>query len=164
MAKFSQNTIRQVAGFDGQCLATELVYDQQGYYNITVTQGTTPNIQPVDLTSVTIDAQIIRRDISNLQDTRNGLSFDIEDYAGGNVSPINLTIANRTDPQGQFTLVFDDSMWSVMNNDPQLDISASNPVCFSGRIKMSFPAAGAVPEYAQVIFLLFLVRSDGIVN
>jgi hypothetical protein len=29
MAKFSQNTLNQVAGFDGQVIAQELVYDQK---------------------------------------------------------------------------------------------------------------------------------------
>lgn len=164
MAKFSQNTITQVAGFDGQCLASELVYDQKGFYNISVTTGTGSSIAPVNLTGVTLDASIIRRDISNLQDTRAGLSFDISDYTGGNVSPISLSVTNRNDTQGAYTVVFDDSVWSVMSSDPELNIDATDPVCFSGRIKMSYPVSGTQPEYDQIIFLLFLIRSDGVTN
>lgn len=164
MAKFSQNTLYQVAGFDGKILATELVYNQPGYYNITFTEGTAPTVTPVDLTGATIDAQIIRRTVTNLTDSRSGLSFDISDYTQAIVSPISLTIANRVDATGQFTLIFDDAMWGLVADDAELDIAVSNPVCFSGRIKVTFPAAGTQPEYSQILFLLFLIRSDGIIN
>jgi len=51
-----------------------------------------------------------------------------------------------------------------MANDIQLDINAENPVGFSGRIKISFPASGTTPAQDLIVFLLFLVRSDGVVN
>jgi hypothetical protein len=50
-----------------------------------------------------------------------------------------------------------------MNDDPELDINAQDCVGFSGRIKISFPATGGTPQNDYIIFLLFLVRSDGIV-
>jgi len=118
---------------------------------------------PVDLTGCTISAQIIRRQLSNIQDTRYGLSFDIADYSP-TPSPVTLTITNRDDALGQFTLVIDESAWSVISTDPQLDINATNCVGFSGRIKLSFPAVGDTPAQDSIIFLLFLVRSDGVVN
>ena len=48
--------------------------------------------------------------------------------------------------------------------DSQLDINAENCVGFSGRIKISFPSSGSTPAQDMIIFLLFLVRSDGVVN
>jgi len=159
MALFSKNTIIQVSGFDNECISGELVYNQKWYWNLTFTSNGTP----VDLTGTTIDAQIIRREISNLQDTRYGLSFDIANYVP-EPSPVSLTIANENATAGIFTLIIDESTWNLISTDPELNISAVNPVCFSGRIKISFPANGSTPAQDQIIFLLFLVRSDGVVN
>jgi len=159
MALFSKNTIVQVSGFDNECLSGELVYNQKTFWNLTFTSGG----NPVDLTGTTINAQIIRREISNLQDTRYGLSFDIANYVP-EPDPVTLTIANENALAGVFTLIIDESAWSIISTDPELNISAVNPVCFSGRIKISFPASGSTPAQDSIIFLLFLVRSDGVVN
>ena len=159
MAVFNKNTLTQVSGFDNPIIAGELVYNQKTFWNLEFTSGGLP----VDLTGATISAQIIRRQLTNVQDTRYGLTFDISDYTP-EPSPVTLTIANRNDATGQFTLVIDESAWGVIATDPQLDISVNNPVGFSGRIKISFPAAGSSPAQDSIIFLLFLVRSDGVVN
>ena len=163
MAKFANDTLTQVAGFDGQILAQELVYAQKDFWNMTWSTNNNGTVTPIDLTGVAIDAQIIRRTITNLTDGRYGLEFNIFDYPG-NPTPIDLTITNRNDSQGQFTLVIDDSAWDVMANDPELNIAVNDPVCFSGRIKLSFPAQGQNPAYDESVFLLFLIRSDGVVN
>jgi hypothetical protein len=160
MAVFSRNSLTQVSGFDNPIIAGELVWDQQTYWNLEITTGS-PAVA-VDLTGATIDAQIIRREVTNIQDTRNGLAFDI-----GNYTPtppaIPLTISNRVDATGRFTVTIDAASWGLIDSDPELDISAQNCVGFSGRIKVSFPAAGGNPANDYIIFLLFLVRSDGIV-
>jgi len=255
MAKFSQNTLNQVAGFDGQILAENLVYNQKDFWNFawadtTTTSGWTTSSGPIDLTGVTIDAQIVRRAISNFNDSRTGLNFKIQDYpavpliqtitatsavdnmmtctsteelylnqpvqfagtvfgsvainttyfikeiptattfsisatsggatlvlstATGSMSmnkidptPVSLTISNRVDASGQFTMTIDDATWGVITGDPDLDINATEPACFSGRLKLSFPAvvigATTQPAYDQIVFLLFLINSDGVVN
>lgn len=158
MALFSKNTITQVSGFDNPLITGELVYNQSTYWNLVFTS----NNAPVDLTGATISAQIVRRTVTNLQDTRNGLSFDIGNYSP-TPTPVSLTITNRNDVAGAFTLVIDDSAWSLITSDPELYINAVDPVCFSGRIKISFPAGGGNPADDGIIFLMFLVRSDGIV-
>ena len=160
MAIFNKNTLTQVSGFDNPIIAGELVYNQATFWNLAFADEGVP----VDLTGTTISAQILRRQISNLKDTRYGLSFDIADYTVTTPSPINLTISNRVDAGGAFTLVIDEATWSVISTDPQLDINATSPVGFSGRIKVSFPASGGSPAQDMIIFLLFLVRSDGVVN
>ena len=111
---------------------------------------------------MTIGAQIVRRTVTNLVDTRNGLSFDVSNYTP-TPTPVNLTITNRIDASGSFTLVIDDTAWGLITSDPELDINAENPVCFTGRIKMSFPAISPTPAEDNIIFLMFLVRSDGVV-
>jgi len=251
--KFTQYTLNQVAGFDNQILAQQLVYNQQDFWNLTWnTQGTStsgwntgPNT-PIDLTGATIDAQIIRRDIVNVEDSRTGLNFDIVDYpfpapittisatssgsntltcldtremyigqpvqftgtviggvainttyyvdtiitatsftisatSGGSVfalsdetglmvanrvapTPVSLPITNRQDLLGSFTMTINDDTWGIIAGDPELNINSNNPVCFTGRIKISFPAVASVPAYDESIFLLFLVVSDGVVN
>ena len=163
MAKFANDTLIQVAGFDGQILAQELVYSQKDFWNMTWSTTNNGVTTPISLVDVTIDAKIVRRTITDLTDGRYGLTFNIFDYPG-NPTPISLTISNRVDAQGKFTLVIDDSTWSVMASDVELNISVNDPVCFSGRIKLSFPAVGSTPAYDESVFLLFLIRSDGVVN
>ena len=161
MAVFSKNTITQVSGFDNPCIAGELVYDQSTYWNLEFLAE--DNETPVDLTGATIDAQIIRRTLTNVQDTRYGLSFDIGNYTP-TPTAIPLTITNRDDENGTFTLVIDDSSWGLLTSDDQLAINSQNGAGFSGRIKISFPVSGTTPAEDNIIFLLFLVRSDGIVK
>lgn len=161
MPVFSQNVITQVSGFDSPLITGELVYNQQTYWNLSL--KTAVVLTPINLTGATISAQIVRRTVTNLQDTRNGLSFDIGNYTP-TPTTVNLTIANRVDLAGTFTLVLDDTAWSIIAGDPELQIDLTDPVCFSGRIKISFPAAGGTPQDDLIIFLMFLVRSDGIIN
>jgi hypothetical protein len=159
MALFSKNTLTQISGFDNPIIAGELVYNQKTFWNLSfATDGT-----PVDLTGATITAQILRREISDLQDTRYGLTFNIADYTP-TPTPVTLTITNRSDASGLFTLVIDESAWGVIASDPELNIAVNNCVAFSGRIKISFPVSGTTPANDNIIFLLFLVRSDGVVN
>lgn len=164
MAKFSRNTISQVSGFDNPVIAGELVYNQKTYWNLTLTSADANGIQqPVDLDGVTIDAKIIRRTVTNLTDTRNGLVFDIGDFTP-TPDAISLTVSNVVNAAGSFTITIDDSAWSLLSSDPELDIAANDPACFSGRIKISFPENLPTPAEDNIIFMLFLVRSDGIVK
>ena len=159
MAIFNKNTLAQVSGFDNPIIAGELVYNQATYWNLVFTS----NDLPVDLTGATINASIIRRAVTNIKDSRYGLTFDIADYSPPPTA-VNLTITNRVDAAGTFTLVIDEGSWGVIASDPELDINAANCVGFSGRIKISFPAVGTTPAQDSIIFLLFLVRSDGVIN
>lgn len=271
MAKFSQNTLNQIGGFDGQVLAQELVYNQKSFWNfnwasqLTYTGGWVTGSTPINLTGATISAEIIRRAITNFRDSRTGLDFTITDYplvskintitatttgtniltcdttaelfigmpvqfkgtvfggvainttyyvkevidattftisatrggppaytpgnvfalstASGSMSmnrieplPITLSITNRNDSQGSFTLVIDEETWATVGRDslqvtysglpgdPDLGINATDPACFTGRVKISYPASGSQPAYDTVVFLLFLVASDGVYN
>lgn len=161
MAIFNKNSLRQVSGFDNQIIAGELVYNQATYWNLSLTSTGTDT--PIDLTGATISASIIRRQLSNVRDSRYGLTFDIADYTPA-PSAVTLTVTNRVDASGQFTLVIDEGAWGIIASDPQLDINAADPVGFSGRIKISYPASGTNPAQDLIVFLLFLVRSDGVIN
>ncbi len=160
MAVFNKNSLTQVSGFSNQIIAGELVYNQKTYWNFAFTNT---GGAATDLTGATIDAQIIRREVTNIQDSRTGLTFDIADYTPA-PTPISLTIANRVDANGTFTMTMDESTWSVLSSDPELEINAEQCVGFSGRLKISFPASGGTPADDSIIFLLFLIRSDGIVS
>jgi len=160
MAVFNKNSITQVSGFDNPCITGELVYEQQTYWNLVITDEAG---DPVDLTGCTIDAQIIRRELSNVKDTRYGLSFDITNFDPPPTA-IPLTITNVVDVDGSFTLVIDNNSWDLVDNDAQLAINSVDGAGFSGRIKISFPVVGSQPAEDNIIFLLFLVRSDGIVK
>ncbi len=160
MAIFNKNTLTQISGFDNQIIAGELVYNQKTYWNLTLSDSDgTPN----DLTGATVTSQIIRRQLSNVRDSRYGLTFDIADYSP-TPTPVSLTITNQNLAGGSFTLVIDESTWSVLSTDTELDINANNPVGFSGNIKIAIPASGSTPAQDMIIFLLFLIRSDGVTN
>lgn len=160
MAIFNRNTLAQVSGFDNPILAGELVWNQQTYWNLTFKNSATG--AAIDLTGATINAQIVRRELSNIVDTRNGLTFDIADY-NPTPSAIPLTVTNINATAGFCTLVIDSTAWGLMSSDPELEINATDPVGYSGRVKVSFPSSGATPADDSIIFLLFLVRSDGVV-
>lgn len=160
MAVFNKNSLTQVSGFDNQIIAGELVYQQQTYWNISLSDN---DGLPLNLFGATIDAQIIRRRLENVRDSRYGLTFDIFDYTPTPL-PISLSIENIDDTTGTFTLIVDSNAWELIANDPELDIADINGAGFSGRIKISFPAVGTTPANDLVIFLLFLVRSDAINN
>lgn len=252
MAKFTQATLNQVAGFDAQVLAQNLIYDQKDFWNFewstitSYTSGWQTGTTPVNLTGATINATIVRRAIVDYQDSRTGIDFKIYDYplvplittislaessddtftcastqelfvdqpvqfvgtvfggviinttyyvktivdetsftisasqGGGTFAlsdasgtmrmnrvaptPIVLPITNINTTAGTFTLTIDDDAWDLIAGDPDLDISAAEPACFTGRIKISFPAVGTQPAYDQAVFLLFLVNSDGVIN
>jgi hypothetical protein len=159
MPKFNKNVITQVSGFDNALLSGELVWNQKTYWNLQIKNCGTV----IDLTGATIAASIVRRTVTNLIDTRNGLSFDVGDYTP-TPTPVNLTITNFVAANGSFTLVIDDSTWSLINSDPELSINANDPVAFTGRIKISIPVQGTNPAQDWVIFLFFLVRSDGVIK
>lgn len=160
MAVFNKNTLTQVSGFDNQIIAGELVWQQQTYWNLTFADDAGA---PINLTGATIDAQIIRRVLTNVRDSRYGLTFDIGDY-NPTPMPISLTIANRDNATGTFTLLIDSDAWDLIAGQADLDISNNNGAGYSGRIKISFPASGSTPANDMIVFLLFLVRSDAIVN
>jgi len=161
MAVFNKNSITQVSGFNNPCITGELVYQQKTYWNLVLTSE--DGITPVNLTGATINAQIVRRELTNVQDTRYGLSFDIGNYTP-TPTPIPLTISNRVDASGSFTLVIDDASWNLVDTDAEMAINSANGAGFSGRIKIGFPLNGVTPAEDNIIFLLFIVRSDGIVK
>jgi hypothetical protein len=160
MAVFNKNTLTQVSGFDNQIIAGELVWQQKTFWNLTLNDN---DGLPLDLTGTTIDAEIIRRVLTNVRDSRYGLAFDIGNYTP-TPDPISLTITNVSNVDGKFTLVIDDTAWDMIEGQVGLDIADINGIGYSGRIKISFPASGSTPANDLIIFLLFLVRSDAIVN
>ena len=166
MAVFNKNSLVQVSGFDNPLLTGELVWNQKTYWNLTFNRNTLVNgvctVVPIDFSTATITASIVRRELSNLIYTRNGLKFDISNYTP-TPNSIDLTITNVNTPTGVFTLVINDLAWNLINSDPELKIDAQNPVGFSGRIMVNFPATGTTPAYDWVVFLLFIVRSDGVI-
>jgi len=101
--------------------------------------------------------------LTNVQDTRYGLSFDISNYTPPPTA-IVLSVTNRVDVAGSFTLIIDDTSWSLVDSDAQMAINSNNGAGFSGRIKISFPQSGTTPPEDNIIFLLFIVRSDGVVK
>ena len=160
MAVFNKNTLTQISGFDNQIIAGELVWEQNTYWNLTLNDA---DGNPLDLTYASIDAQIIRRTLTNVRDSRYGLTFDVENYTP-TPTPIPLTIENKDDLTGTFTLVIEDNAWGLIANQPELDIDSVNGAGFTGHIKVSFPQIGSTPANDMIIFLLFIVRSDAIIN
>lgn len=159
MPKFNRASLVEAFGTPS-VLYAELVTNQKSFFNVSLTDDSGA---PLSLTGATIDVQIVRRQFTAYSDSRSGVKFTIIDYPG-TASPISLMITNRMDALGQFTILLDSSTWNILITDDELDINADLPVAFSGRIKTSFPQAGLTPAYDQIEWLLFSVRSDGILN
>jgi len=105
MAKFTQATLSQVAGFDAQVLAQNLIYNQKDFWNFAWSTGNSINgwqtsTTPVDLTGATINAQIIRRAITNFSDSRTGYDFTIHDYP---LIPLIATVTASDTSTNEFT-------------------------------------------------------------
>lgn len=106
MAKFTQATLNQVAGFNAQVLAQNLIYNQKDFWNFqwsTTPSNTTDcqtGITPLDLTGATINAQIVRRAITNFSDSRTGYDFKIYDYP---LVPLITTITGAETTNDTFT-------------------------------------------------------------
>lgn len=162
MARFSRNTLTKVAGYDTPVLSQEIPFGNRDFWNMqfNLLDDQEQVTGPIDLTGATITAEIIRRTITNLEETRSGLDFDLSPYPGATTT-IPLTISNRQDTQGQFTLSFDSAAWDLIGSDPELVIDVQNPAAFSGQLLVSFPATGGQPAYDESVFLLFLVRNNG---
>ncbi len=73
MAVFNKSSLTQVSGFDNPIIAGELVYQQQTFWNLAFENE---GLQ-VDLTGATISATIIRRQLSNVRDSRYGLTLTL---------------------------------------------------------------------------------------
>ena len=157
MAIFNKNTLAQISGFDNQIMAGELVWDQQTSWNLSFNNGVG---EPLDMSNATVEAKIVRRRLSNIRDSRYGLTFDIADYTP-TPPVINLPVNVINAQMGSYTLIIDSGAWNLMATDPGLEINATDPVGYSGRVKVSFPQEGMNPPDDSIIFLLFLVRSDG---
>lgn len=79
-------------------------------------------------------------------------------------SVISLPVSNRNDAAGTFTVTLDTSTWDLLAQDPDLQIDSDTPACFTGRLKVAYPAQGNQPAYDEIVYLLFLVSSDGVYN
>jgi hypothetical protein len=125
MAKFTQATLNQVAGFDAQVLAQNLIYNQKDFWNFewstvtSYTSGWQTGTTPVDLTGATINATIVRRAITDYQDSRTGIDFKIYDYP---LVPLITTITQTS------------SSPDILTCTTTADLFVDQPVRFVGSV------------------------------
>lgn len=157
--QFSQDSIELLYGEGSVVLADDIPYLQKKFYTLTYT--TPDGLTPIDLSGATLSAEIIRRKINITSESKTGLVFTIE-QAVGTYQPVMLNPVMVNAPGGVINLPCDNSEWNISPDDPELGISVQNPVCFSGYVKASIPASGNNPAYDLFVFLLLLVRSNGV--
>lgn len=162
MARFTRNTISKVGGFADQVLAEELTYGQDTYWDITIADddGT-----PYDLTNWAFSARLIRRSVTAIEDTRNGL--DIQGLAAlATASEIQLdsNVISYNPTQGKVRFIIDD----VFFQDATSVIDTETPPVYTGYIGLLLPAIGTpgdidyIPPLQKKVALLFIIRNDGI--
>ena len=167
MARISQSTLTQIGGPDATVLTTVLQYPlivspalQMSTVDYCVsTYGGNPLQVPLNIANATITAHIIRRTVTNYQDTRGGLSFDLSDYPGA--TQITIPVTNIDTTEGLYNLVLDSSTWSISPTDPNLAITSTTPLCFTGYVNLHFAAVGSQPAFDQTYNLCFLVVGNG---
>lgn len=164
MARFSKNTIVQLAGFDADVIAEEILFGQDDYWNITLTDGTTANL-PLDLSDWSFEFRLIRRKVDDILDTRNGLELVNLQPASG-AAALNLDSNVRVyDPvNGKVRLLIDDAFFAAL--PPVID-ALDTPV-YTGYFGAMMPSSGTpgeldyVPPQMKKTLLCFIVRSDGV--
>lgn len=165
MARFSQNTIRQVAGFDQSVIAEELLFGQDDYWDVTVTDGATPP-QPLNLTGWVFEFRLIRRQVTSIIDGRNGIEFPngIQPASGATTMDLDSNVKVIDAATGKIRLLIDDSFFSQL--PPAID--TTTPPVYTGYLGCTLPASGTpgeetyIPAQTKKILLLFVVQSDGI--
>jgi hypothetical protein len=162
LARFTKNTISKVGGFQDQVLAEELLYGQDTYWDITVTDD---DGVAYDLTNWNTSARLIKRSVTAIEDTRYGL-----DVQGMTTIPTeseisldsNVIIYNPT--SGKIRFIIDDVFFQTATSLVDSEV----PPVYTGYIGLQLPAIGTpgdieyIPSLTKKIMLLFIVRSDGI--
>ncbi len=162
MARFTKNTISKVGGFNDQVLAEELLYGQDTYWDITVTNddGT-----PYDLTNWSTSARLIRRSVTAIEETRNGIDIQgmgVLATASEIQLDSNVVIYNPT--QGKIRFIIDD----VFFQDATSTVDTEIPPVYTGYIGLLLPAIGTpgdidyIPPLQKKILCCFIVRSDAV--
>jgi hypothetical protein len=162
MARFTKNSISQVGGFQDQVLAEELLYGQDTYWDITVANddGT-----PYDLTGWITSARLLKREVTAIEDTRQGL-----DIQGLTTIPTeveidmdsNVIIYNPT--QGKIRFVIDKQFFQ----EAKSIVDSTTPPVYTGYIGMLLPAIGTpgdidyIPALQKKVLMLFILRGDGV--
>ena len=164
MARFSKNSIVQLGGFDSDVIAEELLYGQDTYWNVTITDGTTDNL-PLDLTDWTFEFRLICRQVTSIEDTRQGLELvDLRPVAGAPVLILDSNVKVYNPVNGAVRLIIDDSVFSQFS--PSINTDA--PPVYTGYLGAVLPAVGTlgdvgyIPPQMKKILLCFVIRSDGI--
>jgi hypothetical protein len=162
MARFTRNTIAKVGGFQDQVLAEELLFGQDTYWDITVTDD---DGNPYDLTGWTTSARLIKRSITGIEDTRYGL--DIQGLATIPTETeisldSNVIIYNPT--QGKIRFIIDDVFFQTATSVVDSEV----PPVYTGYIGLQLPAIGTagdidyIPSLTKKILTIFVIRSDGV--
>jgi hypothetical protein len=164
MARFSKNTLVQLAGFDADVIAEEILFGQDDYWNITVTDGTPDNL-PQDLSNWTFQFRLIRRKVDDVIDTRNGLELvNLQPASGATVLVLDDNVKVFDPVNGKVRLLIDDQFFTSL--PPVID-ALDTPVYtgYFGAVMPSIGTAGDldyVPPQMKKKLLCFIVRSDGI--
>ena len=164
MARFSRNSIIQLGGFDSDVIAEELLYGQDTYWNLTITDGTTQNL-PLDLTDWTFECKLIRRQVDSIEDTRHGLELvNLRPINGASVIVLDSNVKVYDPVNGQVRLIVDETVFSQFAPA----INTSTPPVYTGYLGATLPAVGIIgdvdyiPAQTKKILLCFIVRSDGV--
>jgi hypothetical protein len=162
MARFTKNSIAKVGGFQDQVLAEELLYGQETYWDITVTDD---DGNAYDLTGWETSARLIKRSVTAIEDTRQGLDIQglatIPTETEVNMDS-NVIIYNPLNGRVRFVITesFFETATSVVDSE--------TPPVYTGYIGLKLPAIGTpgdidyIPQLQKKILLLLVLRSDGV--
>jgi hypothetical protein len=162
MARFTKNTISQIGGFSDLVLAEELLYGTNQYWDLTITDDSTG--EPIDLTGWTAEAKVIRRAITAIEETRNGI--DIQGLTqSSTATEVDMTSGiNFYNPQaGKVRFIIDDALFT----DASSIVDTATPPVYTGYLQLILPGVGTsgssdyIPAIKKKILLMFIIRSDG---
>jgi hypothetical protein len=162
MARFTKQTISKIGGFSDSVIAEELLYGTNQYWDITITDDATG--LPLDLTNWLGESKVIKRNITGIEETRNGL-----DITGMTPDPLateidlsaSINFYDRTN--GKVRFVIDDTLFT----DTSV-VDSETPPVYTGYLQLQLPQVGLsiydpdyIPPLKKKILLMFIIRSDG---
>jgi hypothetical protein len=166
VARFSKNTISSLGGVSGQVIAEELLFGEDRYWDINITNPDENGLPvAVDVTDWVFQFRLVRRQVDRIEDGRHGIELvNLRPASGASEMYIDPNIV-AVNPQAGLIRVLIDSV--IFDQIKPAFNSEVTPV-YTGYIGMIMPARGTygtesyIPQMAKKILLCFIIRSDGI--
>ena len=138
------NTVKKIAGIDGNLHVQELVFGQNDFLRFTLATEAGQVLKP------TVTATVQKKLVTEMTDSSRGLEVEFTNV------PISAAIQLpvSVDTNGLTTILIDSDFYTKFTLTP-LEVGF-----LTGAVKMEFAATSIEPAFTEFLFLAFVVRDD----